>query len=402
MNEALLLEQDSVVARLTRPDKNDVQRLLARTEHTLCGISSVDSVTPGVSNVVFFVDAVRQGDNPETKHAIRSMVLKLANPHPLLKRVRTEHEVAVMRFVQKHTRLPIPNVIDFCLNADESPLRCEFILMERMSGVSLADLCDHHRMISDSVRDAIAREYVQSLLELSRVEELSGVQWSFHGGMTLDPGTPGPILGNLPPFGPFPLYCDWVDAVLQWVIAQLPQSPLLHPSVTQCLASALQQYCREVLPALRQHEAGLPADDPWRRLRLCHCDLNPGNVMIDPETGHITGILDWEHAAVTFFDDDWLMAQTALSERLGFDPTTIAALRVELGLTEPEGCQARDKIRAVLYSSVGCCFLSATWVRRAADSAEERNDAMRRRAIAAAHGLIRALANCGIVVDQFR
>lgn len=36
--------------------------------------------------------------------------------------------------------------------------------------------------------------------------------------------------------------------------------------------------------------------DTETRVCLCHSDFNPKNLLIDPETGEVTGLLDWEYA----------------------------------------------------------------------------------------------------------
>lgn len=48
------------------------------------------------------------------------------------------------------------------------------------------------------------------------------------------------------------------------------------------------------LPEVAEHAQGLLDEEP--RTCLVHSDLNPKNLLVDPETLEITGVLDWEHA----------------------------------------------------------------------------------------------------------
>lgn len=91
-----------------------------------------------------------------------------------------------------------------------------------------------------------------------------------------------------PPLGPFSSIQDWCRSVLQFTMEQLETHPYLKP-----VKPLLDDILPILLSKLEKHYEARPEDS---EIVLCHLDLHPGNILVDPETLRITAILDWEHA----------------------------------------------------------------------------------------------------------
>lgn len=48
------------------------------------------------------------------------LFLRMANPHPFWKKIKTENEVAILKFVKEKTKVPVPIVLDFCSDREGS------------------------------------------------------------------------------------------------------------------------------------------------------------------------------------------------------------------------------------------------------------------------------------------
>lgn len=70
------------------------------------------------------------------------MILRIANPHKFWERGRTENEVAVLKYVAKNTSIPVPRVWSYSIDKAISFIGCQYILMDKLPGVTLNELLD--------------------------------------------------------------------------------------------------------------------------------------------------------------------------------------------------------------------------------------------------------------------
>ena len=87
------------------------------------------------NNAIFSV-AAASSDSGEQQ----PLILRICNTHAWRRGRMTANEVASMRWAAAHGVPHVPRVLAFSADAGESPLGCEFILMERLPGRPLRSL----------------------------------------------------------------------------------------------------------------------------------------------------------------------------------------------------------------------------------------------------------------------
>lgn len=88
----------------------------------------------GVINKIFALDVQRQGTEQRDQ-----MILRVVNPHKFWEHGRNENEVAVLKYLAKNTSIPVPKIWSYCIDKSISLIGCQYILMDRMPGVTLSE-----------------------------------------------------------------------------------------------------------------------------------------------------------------------------------------------------------------------------------------------------------------------
>lgn len=237
---------------------------------------------------------------------------------------RRPSSAAVIAYVGKHTSIPVPKVLWFDAT-ENNVLEREYLLMTLVGGVSVARIYDQVVANKDGM-DSVLDQLTGILLELWRIP------WAHVGGLLTSSSKSGeaPAPAGAPAaaasFEPGPVVEEtfWhvPDVAQYWPATESsdtlnPSSPTGYSSFSAYAAAKMQLYTHMIethssLVWLRPHPPLLQAftqalQDPTSAkvakvddapLRLAHCDLNFGNVLIDPSTFRITAILDWEFAQV--------------------------------------------------------------------------------------------------------
>ena len=233
-----------------------------------------------------------------------ALVLRVSGNH--LPKIKTANEVAVMKWVLQHTNLPIPTVIRFDVSSSNA-VGHEYTLLEKVPGISVDE-------IYDSLDPATKHSLVCQLANF--LDQLHSHAWDFIGGLQLSPDgnnvIAGPVVdetfwqspdilsfwpadesvGSLNVVGPFRTYTEFVAASIDRYIYAINR----HPSLVfmQDLVPRLHTFLALLKDKSRTDDLGLNRS----RLVLAHKDMHFANIMFDPNTGRITGILDWEFAGV--------------------------------------------------------------------------------------------------------
>lgn len=231
-----------------------------------------------------------------------NLILRVSGHH--LPGIKTRNEVGMMKTVQQKTQVPIPTIRHFDATVNNA-IGHEYTLLDRVPGVSV-----------DTVYDDLSEPQKQSLLRqlLDIVEQLDQLKWDFIGGLAIDDQGhihPGPVVeetfwqtadivqhwgptesvSTLNIAGPYPDFVSYSNAYLQKYIYMISR----HASLA---------WLRDLIPrleALTRAGAAAAAGAPTlnaTRLVLAHRDLHFANIMFDPATGAITGILDWEFSGI--------------------------------------------------------------------------------------------------------
>lgn len=238
---------------------------------------------------------------PPARNADGTLTLVLRVSGQDIPRANTANEVAVLRWLARHTAVPVPAVVRFDA-APANPLGREFTLLERVPGRSVDRM---YAEMSEGAKAKLVAQLVDVLVELNSHE------WDHIGGLQLggedgEEIVPGPVLEDtfwmgpdiekywgeeesattLNPVGPYKSHTELVGAFLRVYMHAIAK----HESLAwlrQDLRPRLGALCDE-LPA-----AQLDAT----RLILAHKDLHFANVMATDD-GTLTGLIDWEFAGV--------------------------------------------------------------------------------------------------------
>jgi len=174
---------------------------------------------------------------------------------------RLRRETEAMAFVRKHTSIPIPAVIDvqFPTHEADGP---SWILMKRLPGSQMGD--SWHAMSKHARAEALRqlKSYFDQLHRLRPSEP--GWIGSCSKGPAYDHR-----LNNMSICGPFAS----VSAFNDFLVAPVKNCP--RP-----------EWVAKYRSRLRDSHG----------ITFAHSDISWENILVDPPTGNITGILDWEMA----------------------------------------------------------------------------------------------------------
>ncbi|KIM36094.1 hypothetical protein M413DRAFT_31995 [Hebeloma cylindrosporum] len=260
----------------------------------------------------------------------RTVVARVVAPvKPLFK---TESEVAAMDFVRSRTSLPVPQVFAYCSEAN-NPVGAEWLIMEHMSGVEMGVAWDDLQL-PQKRRLALDLIDLYDQFSLLKAEGCGGIYQSVKS--TSDSSRVNlkhPRSPRWAPLSPESLrmlrtHCnhslDNGYALGPIHDIALLKYRLVVPSPSQTLPTfTTDEYVKLIAfngnPSTRSHD-DLPTREKCVQLfqsiqnlypnsmvfgpsadasnfRFSHGDLHDGNILIDPQSGAITGIIDWEAAA---------------------------------------------------------------------------------------------------------
>ncbi|CAH0034479.1 unnamed protein product [Clonostachys rhizophaga] len=180
---------------------------------------------------------------------------------------RLRREAEAMNYVRSHTSIPVPSILDMHFGvSDHEP---GWILMERVPGRQLDEAWP---IMSETARAQTISELQSYVCQLRRLRP-SGPGWigSCSGGPAYDHR-----LDNMATCGPFASVAEFHD--------------FLVGPVKNCPRPEWVAKYRNMLP------------DNYR-ITFAHADLSWENVLLDPTTGSVTGIVDWEMAG--FWPEWW-------------------------------------------------------------------------------------------------
>jgi aminoglycoside phosphotransferase len=180
---------------------------------------------------------------------------------------RLHREVEAMQYVQSRTSIPIPTVLDAYYGTSEE--REGWILMTRLPGRQMGEAWP-------TMTESAQAETIRQLK--SHLEQLRGLHPPEHGW--IGSCSNGPAydhrINNVTTCGPFANVSDFHD--------------FLVAPVRNCPRPEWADKYRRLL-------------SDGHGIVFAHADLSWENILIDPETGKVTGVLDWEMAG--FWPEWW-------------------------------------------------------------------------------------------------
>ncbi|KAF8522834.1 kinase-like domain-containing protein [Gautieria morchelliformis] len=314
---------DDELWEATNVDLAALQRIVSSHFHVECQEGILMNDGDGVYARAFLFSL-------DNKKVVARVVL------PVRESLKTEAEVATMELVRARTKIPVPQVYLYC-NTPHNPVGAEWILMEYMPGSRLGDsfetLTDGQKVrtgmdmaeIVHSLFQITARQcgsllrsdcqddrgfqyrslrYRINSLPVSLGHYSSNAAIDSKAGFAIGPVNDIGFLSHptyLPAelCGPFSTEREWMEGF----------ALMGKPSTRPEKEADLMTY-RKILEiydiVARLYENSCHSTPKEREtFHLAHGDLSERNILIDPETGAITGLLDWEMAG---FRPAWLAA----------------------------------------------------------------------------------------------
>ena len=320
------------------------------------------------------------------------LILRICNTHAWRRGRMTSNEVASMRWAAAHGVPHIPRVLAFSTDAAESPLGCEFILMERLPGRPLRSLLEEaaeekRRELRAKIAPQL-REWLATLAAVPRPPggssggPLASLRIADDGAVLAD--RPGWFHHELPPLGEESCagLAALTSAVLRDCIARLRSEPDSREAAERALQAVEEPEDEALLAIVRYWRANPPKGDHADRLqwcevlqrvvaedceayresyepegvaeqwtRLCHNDLCANNILV--EDGRLVGVVDWESAMWGLTDKD--------CEEFGEIAATSDAADCGSGLPVAPGAAQRRRLMGVI-GGVKCLYHSnASW-----------------------------------------
>ena len=272
---------------------------------------TVTFFSEGAFNKLYVVSTSDGGDGP----GFPQYIFRATSPvEPFYK---TASEVATLSYIREHTSVPVPRVIASSSTA-ENDLGCEWILMERVPGVSLTDVWSEMDLETKSREAKVIAGFLRQLRDIQRPFPAIGNLYfredidASNGAIRVVPTEDeryilGPIvtpymfaggrkLRVLRDLGPYSDDAEYVAALAAAEVEdmKLLQSPDAHSysDFDEDLAEDAEDII-EVLSELQTISTELFPSHPCH-FTLRHHDLSLANILVDQTTHKVTGIVDWE------------------------------------------------------------------------------------------------------------
>ena len=300
------------------PDSSAVEALAK--PHTPPGVKYTTSVfAAGTFNKLFLLSPIKE--YASSPCYIMRVALPV-DPH-----FKTASEVATLRYLSTRTTIPVPHVIAYDAS-HENALGFEWILMTRLPGVPLKDLwsspqlswaervqviqtiCGYIQQMQKYCFDKMGSLYLSDQIHHSLQHPHS--RRATFIPLKADPQfSIGPVVaipffyGNrikLPSDrGPFSVSSEWISSLLKLQIASTahqkanlpPKDSEEDPGYDSDISEldGIIQAASELLPLVQKFIGGTNDNEEFV---LYHNDLSINNILIDPITHRITGVVDWE------------------------------------------------------------------------------------------------------------
>lgn len=296
------------------PDIVVIQQLA--TEHLSQHDCSVISLGEGAFNKLYLITS---------PGFTKKYLVRVALPvDPFFK---TESEVATMAFLQRYTSLPIPKVVAYSSSA-ANDLRFEWMLLEYVEGTPLSDLWENISYSAKSSLTVQVREYFQDMrkfefswignLYFSTVrDQVNGQPAEWARSSTDDPGSDEEfVIGRVvsPWFfrdkrvhlnadrGPFKSSGGFMLAMTDMQIERIKH---LSPNPSDGYYCETDEYLAkhesdvlETCNGLRNLVPKIFTQGTDESRVLSHSDMSGNNVILNPDTLELRGIIDWESVGI--------------------------------------------------------------------------------------------------------
>lgn len=240
----------------------------------------------------------------------------------------TASEVATMRYARDILQLPVPKVLAWCSRAENTPVKSEYIIMEKVHGGQLYDTWDkldnkslfHIMLEITKVEKRMANDEFSVLgsLYFERDLPLGTVKTPLrlvnengatidHDGYCIGPSVSrrfwrGERAHMKIDRGPWASYAEYAQAVIACEIEWLRSHAKSHPKDSPLFRSDKENDPLTHIRLLEKYALVASSLTPREDLcafRLWHPDLHLSNILISgPKSPEIAGIIDWQESCI--------------------------------------------------------------------------------------------------------
>lgn len=298
----------------TDPDISVVKSLAVHhLRHILPAVDlTVTFLAEGTFNKVYEISPEPPYDFSEDESYVMRVSAPV-DPH-----IKTSSEAATLEYIRRHTTIPVSRVVAFDAS-DDNELGFEWIIMEKVPGVPLEESWGE---MSLEAKFKIAGEMAGFIAQLESLRfPMIGNLYFRDEKKTGRIPVPNDLdfeLGEMIHMdfflynriqidghrGPFPDPASWLTALIETEIASLglllpPDHPDFDPEtlvLDLCTEkNTILRNCHQLLRLLPLiFKSGRSGKEQYV---LYHGDLNAGNILINPISLEITGVIDWELAS---------------------------------------------------------------------------------------------------------
>ncbi|EFC50552.1 predicted protein [Naegleria gruberi] len=229
---------------------------------------------------------------------------------------KTLNEACIMKFLHANLahQFKSPTIYDHTDGNGKGESEMDYILMEKCEGMAL-------NLIYDELSDEERRLLISHISEMrGKLCEFAFIPEDSHGnlketlfGSVLDIKVVNDKVAhvtvgrNSDGDGPFESFSDFLIANFEKRIEEMLKDERV---------SSLVYNFQQLVKYLKEKPLSISSD----LYQLCHIDLTPNNVIVNPSTNHITGIIDWEWGVMTLLDMDIneLMTWTRNDQEISF------------------------------------------------------------------------------------
>ncbi|KAF8067847.1 hypothetical protein FPV67DRAFT_1780866 [Lyophyllum atratum] len=236
---------------------------------------------------------------------------------------KLESEVATYKYLAAHTKIPVPDI--YAWNSDASnPVGAEYLIMQKVPGASASDSWES---LPDEVRTTVVSEVAQHVMEIFslRFDSAGSLYWApqsndfrvgpiistpFYRALDGVVRIPGHIQARVidPNRGPFSNVSGYLSSFLNAELDFLSEHRLFALSELGDGSSAMGEHrleqgervIKKAIELCSIYPGDIPILDnvrtPEKLFSLRLDDFRLSNIMIDVNTGRVTGLLDFEGA----------------------------------------------------------------------------------------------------------
>ncbi|KAF8502779.1 hypothetical protein F5888DRAFT_1800325 [Russula emetica] len=286
------------------PDMAVAKAIALRHLHLTSSSYGIIFFSAGAFNKLFLLQPLNDAGG-----ALESFIMRVGLPvDPYFK---TTSEVATLQFV-KNTSIPVPQIIAFDSSADNE-LGFEWILMTKIPGVPLQSLWESPDLVSfnfplmgnlyPSSRPEIERvAWLKDLSSKSRFVPLSDDPEFAIGPLTTIPFFYGDRIRLQNSRCAFETSSSYLTSLLHLHISSTMNRKIAASTDDEYDEDDISEF-EDIIAAYESLLSVLPIFFPSdasdaETFSLFHDDISTNNILVDPTTYRITGIVDWEGSGI--------------------------------------------------------------------------------------------------------